>query len=85
MSKLITRIGELDQAFITGDYAHGKDTGIIDLVLVGSVNTQYVRGYVTKAEKLIARKIRVLVLSTEEFEKNKKNLNHDTSLCLWQR
>ena len=25
-------------AFITGDYAKGKDTGIIDLVIVGEIN-----------------------------------------------
>ena len=85
VNKLITRIGELDFAFITGDYAHGKDTGIIDLVLVGNLNVQLVQDYVVKAEQLIDRKIRVLVLTPGEFEKNKKNLSADTSLYLWKK
>jgi hypothetical protein len=85
INKLISRLGELDLAFITGDYANGKDSGIIDLVLVGGVDAQYVRGYITKVEKLIERKIRVLVLSPEEFEKNKKSLRHETALCLWRK
>jgi hypothetical protein len=85
VEKSITRLGDLRSAFITGDYANGRDTGIIDLVLVGNINTQHLQGYVRKAEKLIGRKVRVLVLNDEEFERNKKSLNHDTSLCLWQR
>lgn len=84
VTKLIEQLGVLDQAFITGDYAHGIDTGIIDLVLVGRLDNTRVRGYVTKAEKLLKRKIRVLILTDEEFERNRKTLNHDTALCLWQ-
>jgi hypothetical protein len=85
INRIILRIGELQCAFITGDYANGKDTGIIDLVLVGDLNKQNVRGYVQKAEGMIERKIRLLVLTPEEFEKNKKSLKHDTSLLLWQK
>lgn len=85
INKITAQLGELEIACITGDYANGKDTGIIDLVLVGSVDPGKVRGYVTKAERLIDRKIRVLMLNLEEFEKNKKILNYDTALCLWRR
>jgi hypothetical protein len=85
VEKLITRIGELESAFIIGDYAQGKDTGIIDLVLVGNVNSDNLQSYIAKAEKLIDRKIRVLLFNSQEFEKNKKKLNYDTSLFLWGR
>lgn len=85
INRLIVRIGELEFAFITGDYADGKDTGIIDLVLVGKLSMQQVRGYVQKAEKMIDRKIRLLVLRVEEFEKNKKNLASETALFLWKK
>src|SRR6187402_2513381 len=73
IDNVIARLGDLKLALITGDYANGKDTGIIDLVLVGSINTTHLESYVHKAEGLISRKIRVLVLSLEEFEKNKKS------------
>jgi hypothetical protein len=85
VNKMISRLGQLEMAFITGDYAAGKDTGIIDLVLVGEINNQTLHGYVQKAEGLINRKIRVLVLSGGEFEKNKKNLHAETALWLWKR
>jgi hypothetical protein len=85
LNQFITRLGTLEMAFITGDYAKGKDSGIIDLVLVGEINQQYLHKYVQKAEKLIHRKIRALTLSGDEFEKNKKNLNSETALWLWQK
>jgi hypothetical protein len=85
VNKMISRLGHLEMAFITGDYANGKDTGIIDLVLVGEVNTKNLQGYVEKAEGLIHRKIRSLVLSNEEFEQNRKSLRADTALLLWKK
>jgi hypothetical protein len=81
----VSRLGKLEMAFITGDYARGKDSGIIDLILVGEINAQTLTGYVQKAEKLMHRKIRALVLSPHEFEQNKKSLNPDKALWLWQK
>ena len=85
VNKMISRLGQLESAFITGDYADGKDSGIIDLVLVGTINTDNLQGYVQKAEGLVNRKIRTLVLSSEEFDKNKKSLHSDTAVWLWKR
>lgn len=85
VKKMIARLGALDMAFITGDYANGKDTGIVDLVLVGELNSQSLHGYVERAEEVINRKIRTLVLSKSEFVKTRKSLNADTALWLWKR
>ena len=85
VNKMISRLGQLESAFITGDYAEGKDSGIIDLVLVGSINSENLHEYVQKAEGLVKRKIRTLVLSAEEFDQNSKSLRADTALWLWKR
>ena len=85
INKIVDQVGDLQLACITGDYAHGKDSGIIDLVLVGALDAPRVNKYVAQAEKLITRKIRVLMLNAAEFEKNKKILNYDTALCLWRK
>jgi hypothetical protein len=85
VNQILAHLGDLDIALITGDYANGKDTGIIDLVLVGKLDVKYANKYVAKAEKLISRKIRVLVLTNEEFEKNRKSLNSEKALCLWRK
>ncbi len=82
--KILARLGTLHFAFITGDYAKGRDSGIIDLVLVGDIDQAYLQTCVSKAEKLINRKVRTLVLSQQEYEGKRKTLNPDKALVLWQ-
>ncbi len=82
--KVLARLGTLELAFITGDYAEGRDSGIIDLVMVGDIDKVYLQTCVSKAEKLINRKVRTLVLSQEEYEGKRKTLNPDKALVLWQ-
>lgn len=84
INKMITRLGELRLAFITGDYAEGRDSGIVDLVIVGEIDEAYFKQCVEKVEKLINRRIRSLVLSESEFERNRASLNPDKALWLWR-
>jgi predicted transcriptional regulator len=81
---LLKRLGKLEMAFITGDYAEGRDNGIIDLIIVGDIDQDYFKQSVDKVEKLINRKVRTLVLTKEEFDKNKDNLHPDKALWLWK-
>ena len=82
--KVLSRLGNLKLALITGDYAAGRDSGIIDLVMIGSIDKEYLMKCVEKVEKLIQRKVRTLVLSEEEFELNKNSLQADRALLLWR-
>jgi HEPN domain-containing protein len=38
IESILTRLGDLEKAYLIDDYAEGKDTGIIDLVLVGNID-----------------------------------------------
>lgn len=82
--KVLSRLGRLETAFIAGDYAEGRDSGIIDLVLVGELDQAYLQECVSKVEKMIHRKVRTLVLTPAEFEKTKSTLNPDKALLLWK-
>lgn len=83
VEKVIKKLGKVYLAFITGDYAIGKDTGIIDLVLVGEIDQENLGRLVKKAETLIKRKLRTLVLSRSEYKKLKSTLCTDKALWLW--
>jgi len=80
---VIAHLGNVELAFITGDYAQGIDSGLIDLVIVGDVDQSYLRLLVEKSEQLINRKIRTLVINNSEFERYKKNLDIDNALIVW--
>lgn len=85
LDSIISRLGQLDKAILIDDYAEGKDTGLIDLVLVGCVNENNLRDLVTKVEAHIGRKIRTLVFTPAEFDTNQAVLSHRPRLTLWER
>jgi DNA-binding transcriptional ArsR family regulator len=68
IESVIERLGNLENAYLVGDYASGKDTGVIDILLIGDVNKNYLTDLIEKAEELVQRKIRYLVLSEPELK-----------------
>jgi DNA-binding MarR family transcriptional regulator len=85
LESMIRRLGDLEKAILIDDYAEGKDTGIIDLVLVGDINKENLLDLTAKTEKYIDRKIRTLALSNEEFEKFTQQLLKRPFLLLWKK
>ncbi len=85
LDSIIERLGDLELALITGDYAEGKDTGIIDLVLVGNPDAGNLLDLTHKTERYIGRKIRVLVLSIKDYSKMADTDALQPGLLLWQR
>ena len=84
IEKIINQLGDVKAAYITGDYAKGKDSGIIDLVIVGNrINQSYLNDLITATETAINRKIRILILNNKEYENLKENLKLDKSLVVW--
>ncbi len=83
ISDILGKIGNIYTAFLRGDYAVGKDSGLIDLVIVGdNLNTEEIDRVRKKTEILIERKINVLTLKREEFKKLKQNFDTEPKLIL---
>lgn len=79
---IISHLGDIECAFITGDYAKGIDSGLIDLVIVGDIDKGYLNLLVEKAESYIKRKIRTLILNKQEFEIHRKSLGLENAFFL---
>jgi hypothetical protein len=67
VKSVVDRLGNLEAAYLVGDYARGVDTGVIDVVLVGDIDKVQLDDFVQKTEVYIQRKIRSLVLNSQEF------------------
>ena len=65
---LLDRVGDLQEAFVVGDYAAGVDSGTIELVLVGQPRTDVVDDLIPKVEQRIGRKITYTVHTSESAE-----------------
>lgn len=83
IEKVLRRIGDLQSAYITGDFARGRDSKVIDLLLVGAeLNRAYAAKLVEKAEKVIKRKIRLLIMDAEEVD---SYISINEALLIWER
>jgi hypothetical protein len=81
---IVSRLGKLEQAYLIDDYAEGKDTGIVDLVLVGDINMAQLTDLSQKTEKYIKRKIRSLVVSSKEFADLGDRFRNRPRLLIWE-
>lgn len=69
IENVITRLGDVKKVFLTGDFARGKDSQLIDLILVGEIDKTYLVALIEKTEEMVQRKIRYLIYSEQEFDR----------------
>lgn len=85
VDSVVTKLGDVELAFVTGDYARGVDSGLMDLVLVGHIDREYLQGLVSRLETELGIKIRWLVLDENEFDRLKGNFEGQDALVVWKR
>lgn len=82
---VLQRMGDLNKVYLVGNLAQGKDSEIIDLVLVGDINEPFLKELIAKAEKKINKTIHYIHYKEDEFDM-KLITNPGTSpLLLWSK
>ena len=81
---IVQRLGNLEQAFLIGDYAEGKDSGIIDLLFVGNINHYHLNDLSRKTERYVNRKIRPLAFSRKELMDFLPKLAGRPQVLIWE-
>jgi hypothetical protein len=67
IDEVIDKLGDVEEAYLTGDFAVGKNGKTIDILLIGTnINKDFLHRLIDKAESIINRKIRYLILSPSE-------------------
>ena len=84
IDKVINRLGNLICIYLTGDFARGKDSPVIDLILVGkNIDREYLARKVMQAEDLVGRKVSYVVLHPDEAENHLLHVKPADLLPLW--
>ncbi len=82
IEEVTSNIGDLQEAYLTGEFAKGNDSSVIDLVLVGTAfERMYITTLIEKTEKLINRKIKFITIDEKEKD---EILNHSPALLIWK-
>ena len=84
IESIVARLGELESAYLIDDYAEGKDTGIIDLLLVGNIDRYHLNDLSRKTERYIKRKIRFLVFTRDEYRDIEPKLKERPRVLIWE-
>ncbi len=84
IEKVIHRMGDLICIYLTGDFAHGKDSGVIELILVGqNLDREYLDRKMLQAEQLVGRKVSCQVIEPDNAGEHLINYNPMDLLPLW--
>jgi len=85
IDKVINKLGHLYEVYLVGDLAKGQDSKVMDLWFVGeNLDKKYLMNLVGKAEELINRKIRYIILNNTELHDFLKNKSKSELLLIWK-
>ena len=71
VEQILNDLGKVDAIYALDDYAEGRDTGLIDVLIVGDVDMDVIQGLRPSLENEIKRKLRIMVMSTKEFAESR--------------
>ena len=83
IENVLKNLGDVHKVYLTGDFAKGLNADLIDLELIGTIDTTYFADLIKKAEGLIKRRIRYLVYSVDEY--SIMNNNDDRKVLIWSK
>ena len=78
------KLGDIQKVYLVGDYAEGRDSGIMDLLIVASrLDLEFLVKLVSRAEEEIKRKIRYIHYPNEEQIPD--SIEGQAHLLLWEK
>ena len=84
IEKVIHRLGNLICVYLTGDFAQGRDSQVIELILVGAdIDREYLARKIVQAEHMVDRKVSYIVLEPGEAERHLAHFQPSDLLPLW--
>jgi predicted nucleotidyltransferase len=85
LESVIERLGNVNSVYLVGSLAKGLDAKVIDIILVGDINKEYLLSLIEKAEPVIGKKIKYILYQPDEFLLHKKEILLEVHLLIWSK
>ena len=85
IESVIEQLGNVDLVYLVGSLARGLESNIIDIIIIGDINKEYLIHFINKVEPLIGRRIRYIIYTHEEFLVNKSEILNEDHLLIWNK
>lgn len=83
IENIVKKLGNPEKVYLTGDFARGRNGDIVDIIIIGNIDQEYLVRLINKVEVKIQKRIRYLVYNLDEFKKNGMNLNE--MVLIWNK
>jgi DNA-binding transcriptional ArsR family regulator len=71
VDQVVASLGDVEAVYILDDYAQGRDSGLIDALVIGDVDKGRLDELRSIVESKVGRKVRVMNLTAEEYSNSK--------------
>ena len=85
IANVIERLGEVKAVYLAGEFARGLDSDIIDLILVGGINQEYLMHLIDRAESMVSRRIRYLIYDEQDAFNATWQQKDPAPLLIWSQ
>ena len=83
IEKIINRLEKVKQVYISGAFALGNYSPVIDLIVIGNdIDRNYLSSLIEKTEKLVKHHISFAVIKSDEIETYRKKMSKSEELLL---
>ena len=85
IDRVINNLGKLEEVYLVGELAKGNDSPNIDLWFIGDhIDESYLKGLTQKVEEFIQRKVKYLILGSDELNKQIAMKDSNELLLVWK-
>jgi predicted nucleotidyltransferase len=85
LESVIERLGNVNYVYLVGSLAKGLDAKVIDIILVGDINKEYLLTLIEKAEPVIGKKIKYILYQPIEFMTHEQEILSEEHLLIWSK
>ncbi|MCM1032100.1 MAG: winged helix-turn-helix domain-containing protein [Oscillibacter sp.] len=84
IDQVVEKTGDIEKVWVKGDFAQGKDSDVVDLIILGNrINVEYFNSLIKKVENLIKRNIRYVIIPSES--EAQMNCVGEKNLLIWKK
>ncbi len=84
IDQVVEKTGDIEKVWVKGDFAQGKDSDVVDLIILGNrINVEYFNSLIKKVENLIKRNIRYVIIPSES--EAQMNCAGEKNLLIWKK
>ncbi len=67
IASIVENLGEVQKVYLTGAFALGINSDLIEMIIVGDIDKKYLIALIKKGEKLVKKKLKIVVFSQDEY------------------